>query len=408
MRRLWSIILTNALLIFTNLISPQFATANATFEIVNGDGPGEGFNDSTPAAPVGGNTGTTLGQQRLNAFQHAASIWGNLLDSPVIIRVEAQFDSLACTATSGVLGSASPISVARNFTNAPVQSTWYPIALANSLFGGDLAPTGNDIRAVFSSTLGTPGCLDSSGWYFGLDGNAPPNRIDFVTVLLHELGHGLGFLTLVDLATGIKLNGFDDAYMRFLEDHTTGKTYPQMSDAERVAASINTGNLHWTGAEVVTGSGGLTAGRHPSGHVQMYAPNSQDEGSSVSHFDTALSPDELMEPSYTGPRHNVGLSLELFQDLGWGTAAAPVVDTTPPGTIADLQVVTSAQGDITLNWTAPGDDDDIGTATSYDLRFSTTKFTDADWSTLTQVPGEPAPAVAGSLQSNTVNNLLCA
>ena len=43
--------------------------------------PGEGFNDPTPAAPVGGNTGTTLGQQRLIAFQHAADIWGAELDT---------------------------------------------------------------------------------------------------------------------------------------------------------------------------------------------------------------------------------------------------------------------------------------------------------------------------------------
>ena len=40
-------------------------TRAATITVVNMDGAGEGFNDPTPVAPVGGNPGTTLGAQRL-------------------------------------------------------------------------------------------------------------------------------------------------------------------------------------------------------------------------------------------------------------------------------------------------------------------------------------------------------
>ena len=50
------------------------ASASATITIVNIDGAGEGFNDPTAAAPVGGNAGLTVGQQRLNCFQEAANI----------------------------------------------------------------------------------------------------------------------------------------------------------------------------------------------------------------------------------------------------------------------------------------------------------------------------------------------
>ena len=59
----------------------------ARFEIININAPGIGFNDPTPVAPVGGNTGTTLGQQRLIAFTYAASIWSARLDSnvPIVI-----------------------------------------------------------------------------------------------------------------------------------------------------------------------------------------------------------------------------------------------------------------------------------------------------------------------------------
>jgi hypothetical protein len=317
MQHLLLIVLANALVVLANLVSPQLARSQATFTIINLDGPGEGFNDPTAAAPIGGNSGTTIGQQRLNAFQHAADIWGGLITSPVVIRVEAKFDPLSCTATSGVLGSAGPNTVHRDFAGAPVSNTWYVQAQANSLFGGDLNGATSDINATFSSTIGTPGCLETSGWYYGLDANPPTGKIDFVTVLLHELGHGLGFLSLVSLSTGSKFLGFDDAFMRDLEDHITGKLYPQMTDAERLAASINTGNLHQTGPNVVAGSGGLTSGRHPGGHVQMFAPNPAQSGSSVSHWDTALSPNELMEPIYTGPVHDIGLALELLADLGW-------------------------------------------------------------------------------------------
>src|SRR3990170_5071038 len=61
----------------------------ATITIVNMDGWGEGFNDATPTAPVGGNGGTTRGQQRVIAFQHAADLWGQIIESNVEIRVRA-------------------------------------------------------------------------------------------------------------------------------------------------------------------------------------------------------------------------------------------------------------------------------------------------------------------------------
>ncbi len=294
----------------------------ATVTVISYDGPGEGFNDPTPVVPVGGNPGTTRGAQRLNAFQHAASIWGALLDSPVAIRVGAQFDPLTCTATSAVLGSAGPVSVIRDFVGAPLAGTWFAVALANSIFGTDLIPQNDDISATFNSALGTT-CAFPYPWYYGLDGSPPGNQIDFVTVVIHELGHGLGFLTLVDLGSGSKLGGFDDSFMKHLEDHTTGKLYPTMTNAERVAASKNTGNLHWVGPEVAAASGVLTAGRVGT-HVRMYAPNPTQGGSSVSHFDTVLTPNEPMEPSYTVPRHTVGLTLPVLHDIGWQTGSGDI------------------------------------------------------------------------------------
>jgi hypothetical protein len=63
----------------------------------------------------------------------------------------------------------------------------------------------------------------------------------------------------------------------------------------------------------------------------MYAPSSYETGSSVSHVDTALVPNEMMEPSYTGPDHDVTLTLEFLEDVGWRLATDPGTGTTTPG-----------------------------------------------------------------------------
>ena len=327
MRDVLLCILVSAGFVVSHLSFPEIAHT-AVITVLNLDGAGEGFND--PSAPdlastTGGNNGATLGAQRLIAFQNAANIWANRLSSPVEIRVDANFDPLPCNSTTATLGSAGPTNAVRDFIGAPLANTWYPLALANSRAGIDLSPGTSDIAARFNSSVGTT-CAFPRVWYYGLDANPPSNALDFVSVILHELGHGLGFITLVDLPSGAKALGFDDAFSLKLEDHSTGKLYPQMTNAERVAASQNSGNLHWVGANVVASSGTLTAGVHPTGHVQMYAPNPQQPGSSVSHFDTAVSPNELMEPFYTGANHNVARTLELFEDLGWAIATAGSAD----------------------------------------------------------------------------------
>src|SRR5262252_8240560 len=104
-----------ALAVFV-LVPAMVASAAATITIVNVNAAGVGFNDPTPAAPVGGNPGTTIGQQRLNAFQHAASIWGATLDSNVEILIQSSFVPLPCTATGATLGSAGTFTI---WANAP-------------------------------------------------------------------------------------------------------------------------------------------------------------------------------------------------------------------------------------------------------------------------------------------------
>ncbi len=245
------------------------ATA-ATITIVNVNAAGVGFNDPTPATPVGGNPGTTIGQQRLLLFEKAAEIWGGLLTSAVEIRVESSFEPLTCTASSAVLGSAGAMTVNRDFVGAEFASTWYGAALANRQAGFDLEPTTNDIRARFNLNLdNNEACLAGTNWYYGFDRNAGGD-IALLPVLLHEMAHGLGFQTFANGTTGANLLGFEDVYERFLLDNSTGLYWTEMTDVQRVASAINTGNLVWAGPGVagasryfLEGSPTLTANSPP-------------------------------------------------------------------------------------------------------------------------------------------------
>jgi hypothetical protein len=314
----------------------------ATIVIQNNDGAGEGFNDPTVVAPVGGNPGTTLGAQRLNAFTYAANLWGARLSSPVTITVRAQMDPQFCDATSAVLGSAGATSVHRDFIGAPVAGTWYSQALANSLAGSDLSAN-PDINATFNSNLnGSAGCLGGTSWYYGYDQSPPAGKIDFVTVVCHEIGHGLGFQTFVNLGTGAKFNGFNDTYMLKLNRNgAVPADYPSMTDAQRVSASISDPNLRWVGANVTAYHPSIPLiGGLSGSYVRVHAPNPNQPGSSVSHFSSAVSPNQMMEPSYAGPNHNVNLTLELMKDIGW-----TVIPLCNPGTttLNDTDTLTVAQ-----------------------------------------------------------------
>ena len=304
-----------ALALVTAVALPAAAPATSIV-IVNSDAAGEGFNDPTPRAPVAGNPGVTLGQQRLHVFNAAAAVWSAALQSNVQIRVNAQFNSLPCNASTAILGGAGPNFLFRDYSGRPVASTWYVEAEANSHHNSDLNPGIDDIGAEFSSTIDGGGCLGGKTWWYGIGAQVPGNKLDLFTTVLHEIAHGLGNLSAHDLATGAKFLGFDDAYLRLLRDENPGENWSSMTNGERLASQVHTGFVSWLGTNVNNANDGFSAGVNASNRVLIYAPNPVEEGSSISHWATGVTPNELMEPFLEDDTIDY-VTYMLMKDIGW-------------------------------------------------------------------------------------------
>jgi len=258
----------------------------AIIEISSRDAAGVGFNDPTPVEPVGGNPGTTLGEQRLFVYRYVADLWQQAIKSNVTIKVSAGWEALACTSTTAVLGSAGAWNIWHDFPNG-APGTWYHQALANSLAGTNLSDGtpddgtgyGNvDIKTQFNVNLGNAGCLDGQGFYLGVDGKAG-SQINFVATLLHELGHGLGFTVLTSNQNGNRISPVTGNYVAtgglpaiwegYLLDTSINKTWLQMTNAERQASAVKPLQLAWTGANAVSGAAATLSGTPV---VQVFSP----------------------------------------------------------------------------------------------------------------------------------------
>ena len=234
------------------LAVPAPSAASARITIINVDGPNEGFNDPTPVAPVGGNPGTTRGQQRLIAFQFAADIWGAALDSNVDIQIQASFDPLG----PNVLGAAAATFSIRNFTDLAVVG--FPGGKPNTNYHISLADkrSGLDLLAALGFTSSTPEIVaqfsSDFDFYLGLDNNHGTKN-DLVVVLLHEFGHGLGFSSFMSRTTGNTPGGVTDPYLDNTLDASTNTQFPELllqPPAVRLAAIQKVDQIVWTGANV--------------------------------------------------------------------------------------------------------------------------------------------------------------
>lgn len=119
-------------------------------------------------------------EEAKQAFEYAVSIWEGLISSTVPINVEARWESLS----GNTLAKGRPSVFYHNFNGAPVSNVYFPVALAEKVTGKEMNPGSPDIVCTFNSNF---------QWYFGADGNTPETHYDFVSSVLHEITHGLGF-----------------------------------------------------------------------------------------------------------------------------------------------------------------------------------------------------------------------
>lgn len=141
----------------------------------------------------------------------------------------------------------------------------------------------------------------------------------------------------------------------------------------------------WDGATMCTGE----PHPGPAGSAQVFVLTGLLEN--TTYFVALRSRDEV--PNWSG-LSNVA-----------SATTTPAPDTEPPARVTDLWVGAVTLRSISLSWTAPGDDGDLGIATEYDLRYSTSDLSEAVWSSATRCLGVPAPDSAGHYQSHTVTGL---
>ena len=202
------------------------------------------------------------------AVQAAVDIWSENFASTVPVNVNVKWGS---SSSYGVLASASAKNNFSNFNGAPDKTLYYASALANALAGRDLDPTSPEIEISITS---------NAPWYYGTDGNCPARSFDLVSVILHEMGHGLGFVS----------GNYYDAFSGFgrVDQPTPFDAYAQLPDGRRLAdmpspslesGKAMTSDLFWSGENAVKANNGIKP--------KLYTPSTYEAGSSISHLDEA-------------------------------------------------------------------------------------------------------------------------
>jgi len=354
----------------TTLTATTFAVAQVATINIDFNNPGTStddvcdvapWTDATAVSPVGGNPGTTLGAQRQNALKYAVQQITQQLQPPVPITIRACWESLGGSATSAVIAHATPVTFLVDEPLyggyvLPLRYTWYSITEAvrqggasqcGIISGGpDSGCDNEEIEATFNTDIGSPNIIGGRPLYFGYTAGSNPAAIDFISVAMHELTHGMGFIGLantddtmgpIGAKAGIGSNSiayksldagpYDDVYdVQVASVNTTSNTWtPFMGyevngsgDAARAATLISGNGLRWSEATAVSSTvNQLHALNAPASFPLLYAPNPISNGSTLSH---TVQSGDLMNANYNGAR-TMGLSVPMLAPLGWGTAA---------------------------------------------------------------------------------------
>ena len=240
-------------------------------------------------------TGTMTPAHKL-ATEYALELWSEQLAGTVPVDIMVQTFSLG----QGVLGmSYFPPKVLD-----PVTQIWYPSALWKQLVGYVYFEE-KDISIVMNSDY---------KFYLGLDGNT--SGMDFVTIMIHEVTHGLGFGSICS-PEGVFPAGKPGIYDCQLYQGLNGPCFAELTISERAALLISE-NLY-SGApssNLLTANNGI--------RVKMYAPKRYSGGSTAHHWDSNVGFINFMEYAYTYPLHTFNnRKIGIMKDLGY---ELPVID----------------------------------------------------------------------------------
>lgn len=245
------------------------------------------------------------------AFEYAMGIWGSVLVSAVPIRIKVTFSSLA----SSTLASSGATRIFRDFPNAPFRSVWYPVALAESIRGAELNNRETDINVTINQNI---------RWSYATDGRPVTGAFDFVTVVLHEIGHGLGFVSSFKTNTANSAQGeFGQGGFPFIFDlfiqNTSGQNLTDTglfgNPSTDLLAQMTSGQLQFS----------LSGIRRVSPLPRLFAPNPYTAGNSISHLNESSYPqgntNSLMTPNVRSAEiiHQPGdLTRRILNQIGWG------------------------------------------------------------------------------------------
>jgi Secretion system C-terminal sorting domain len=275
-----------------------------------------------------------------SAFQYAVDILETEITSSVNIELIANWVPLG----SGILGSAGANYIVRDFPSAPLTNIWYGAALANKLAGYDLYPSNHDINANFNSNF--------SNWYFGTDGNTPPGKYDFVSVVLHEIIHGLGFFGSMTVTgnTGSWGNSTPPIYPYIYDTYAVNGSNQRLLNTSLfpnpsvdLGTQLRSNNIFFDGANAIIGNGGT--------NPKLYTPATWSQGSSYSHWDETTYPagniNSLMTYAIGSAEaiHHIGyITRGLLKDIGW------TIDQPLPVELSSFTAKVLKSGGIQLNW----------------------------------------------------------
>ncbi len=243
------------------------------------------------------------------AFEYAVSIWEQCISSPVQINIQANWEELA----KSELAHGKPSLFYRNFKGAPNADVFYPVALVEKLGGKEYnSPTEADITCAFNK---------SKPWYFGTDGKTPVTDYDFVTAVLHELGHGLGISGFFTTENGVA------KYSNSSNSPSVYDFYVFNTNQQRIADKLLFPSPSTELTNQLTSNSlvfNYSTDDLEINNASIYAPTTWENGLSIYHLEktdfSVGTSNELMNAfAYKGEAiHNPGAqTLYVLSQLGW-------------------------------------------------------------------------------------------